>query len=203
MTVNARTRGLREAKFRRTQQTIVWACAELTIEDGFEAATIERIAGRSEVDPHTISLWFPVTGDILFAELHDRIEQLELQLGSADGGDIVDRLWAWVLAIGRAQGGFDEELERLRQRAIASDPGLRARQAQLTAPVHDLLARTVAHDVGADAQTVGPLVFAAAAMSFLDALRDNFAAGQPDRFEQAFAGMEMLRATYAALPRSH
>jgi len=65
--------GLRERKNRRTRRAIVQAAAELTIQGGYAAATIPRIAERADVAPRTVSSWFPAKDDILFDRVDDTI----------------------------------------------------------------------------------------------------------------------------------
>ena len=66
--------GLRERKNRRTRRAIVQATAELTIEGGYAAATIPRIAERADVAPRTVSTLVPGQGrhPVRPSRRHDR-----------------------------------------------------------------------------------------------------------------------------------
>ena len=59
------TIGLRERKNARTREAITRAALELTLELGFERATIAQIAERADVSPRTVHQWFRSKEEIL------------------------------------------------------------------------------------------------------------------------------------------
>ena len=189
--------GLRERKNRRTRRAIVQAAAELTIEDGYAAATIPRIAERADVAPRTVSTWFPAKDDILFDRIDDTIARASGHLRTGPG-DVVDRIESWIAdESGREQ--HDPEIARLREAAIAHDPELRARAHRHLDKVQAEIARAVARDIGASADDVGPQTFAGAAITFLITLRSIGLEGRGDAPTQLAVGMKFLRAGLAAI----
>ena len=189
--------GLRERKNRRTQRAIVQAAAELTIEGGYAAATIPRIAERADVAPRTIYAWFPAKEDILFDRVDDTIARAIEHLRNG-AGDVVDRIEAWLAdPTGREQR--DPEITRLRDAAIAHDPELRARAHQHLEQIQSEIAQAVARDIGVAAQDVRPQTFAGAAMAFLFTLRSIGLEGRGDGPAQMAIGVEFLRAGLAAI----
>lgn len=60
--------GPRERKRVRTRAAIRGATYALAEEEGYEAATVERIAGRAEVSPSTVPRHFPVKEDIVLTD---------------------------------------------------------------------------------------------------------------------------------------
>lgn len=191
--------GLRERKRQRTHDAIVRATAELTLEVGFAAATIPKIAERADVAPRTVSTRFPVKEDILLGDVPERLARTAAELRDGDG-DVVDRLERWMQAEG-AHVGADHELTRLRNRAILSDPDLRARESVHFEALGDLLAEAAGLEVGAPADAVGPQVFAAAALGFLVSVRNRFVEEEWQAGEIE-TGPAFLRAGLAALGRS-
>jgi AcrR family transcriptional regulator len=188
--------GLRERKNRRTQRAIVQAAADLTIEDGYAAATIPRIAERADVAPRTVSTWFPAKDDILLDRVDDIIARAAHHLRSGTG-DVVDRIQAWLAE----EAGLerpDPEITRLREAAIAHDPELRARAHRHYDALQSEFAAALARDIGADPLDVQPQAFAGAAMAFLFALRALALDGRADANHQMAGGLAMLRAALRA-----
>ncbi len=198
MSATTPTPGLRERKNRRTQETIVRATAELTLEESFAAATIPRIAERADVAPRTVSGWFPVKEDILFGPTRGQVARAVERLGEGDG-DVVDRLLSWF-AEEEKRLHEDHELGDLRFRAIIADPQLRARENQLLEPLAAAIAEAAGRQVGQSPETIGPQVLAAATMGFLYAVRTRELAGGSAPGERE-AGIALLRAGLAALER--
>ena len=138
--------GLRERKKERTRHAIVAATLELTLERGFEAATITLIAERADVSPRTVSLYFPSKDDIVLGSVDQDLGRLVSHLASGDG-DIVDRLRDWMLSEA-AVSAEEDELERLRSRVLQTDPYLRMRERRLLEAAEEAIAGAVAHDLG-------------------------------------------------------
>jgi AcrR family transcriptional regulator len=192
------TPGLRERKNLRTRQAIIRATAELTHEVGFAGATIPKIAERADVAPRTVSVWFPVKEDILFEDIGDQVARLEEQLREGEG-TVVDRIDRWLSDEGqRLQPAID--IHELRFRAILADPQLRARELQLLEPIRTAIARAVARDLEAPEGSMGPQVFAAAAMGFLMSMRTLNLAGAMTPGQRE-AGITFVRAGLASLRR--
>ena len=163
--------GLRERKSRRARAAVVRAAAELTLEEGFAAATIARIAERAEVAPRTIFTWFPSKEDILLGGSAPRLERGVRHLRGGTG-DLADRIGSWMNAeaVHESPEG-DDGLMLLVLRAISFDPDLRAREAQLFAPIREVFAEVAAVDLGVDPTDERAQIVASAAMATLDGLR--------------------------------
>jgi AcrR family transcriptional regulator len=189
--------GLRERKNRRTRRAIVQAAAELTLEGGYAAATIPRIAERADVAPRTVSTWFPAKDDILFSSIDDSVGRATQHLRTGRG-DVVDRIESWI-ADESDREQDDPEISRLREAAIAHDPELRARAHQHLERVQSEVAEAVARDIGVSAGDAGPQVFAGAVISFLLTLRSMTLEGRGDAPAQLGVGFAFLRAGLAAV----
>ncbi|MBB4664248.1 TetR/AcrR family transcriptional regulator [Conexibacter arvalis] len=195
--------GLRERKKARTRRAIVRAALELTLEQGFAAATIPQIAERADVAPRTVSLYFPHKEEIVFDAADAPIERLADRLSDGDG-DLVDRLSDWI-ADQAARIDEDDEIERLRHRAIATDPDLRMRDRLLMEAAEERIAAAVAAELGSRPDAVGPRVFATATLGILATLRSAFVAAGPDDGRAAAEltrGLAFLRGGLAALRES-
>jgi AcrR family transcriptional regulator len=190
--------GLRERKNRRTKLAIVQATAELTLAEGYAAATIPRIAERADVAPRTVSTWFPSKDDILFEGVDDQVARGVAYLQGEDG-DFVDRVLAWF-ADEESRDRPDRELSRLRRDAIEHDPELRARSRQLLESFQREVARVVARDTGTAVEDMGPQLVAGAAMAFLERLA-AMTIEEPTELgsAQVAAGIEFLRAGLASV----
>ena len=193
--------GLRERKNHRTQRAIVQAAAELTLESGYAFATIPRIAERADVAPRTVSTWFPAKDDILFGPVDGTIARATQHLRTGPG-DVVDRIEAWLTdEAGREE--HDPEITRLRDAAIAHDPGLRARGHQRLEKIQSEIAAAAARDTGAAAADVAPQTFAGAAMAFLFALRAIDHEARDHKAAQYAVGVEFLHAGLTAITPRH
>ncbi|GAA4360646.1 TetR/AcrR family transcriptional regulator [Angustibacter luteus] len=189
--------GLRERKNAQTRRAIVQSAAELTIEGGYAAATIPRIAERADVAPRTVSTWFPAKDDILFLGIDEAIARATWHLRQGPG-DVVDRIEAWIAdESGREQP--DPEIARLCDAAITHDAELRARTHQRLEQVQSEIAEAVARDLGVAAHDVGPQTFAGATVSLLFALRAIGLEAPDDGTAQLAVGFRFLRAGLGAL----
>lgn len=195
--------GLRERKNRRTRLAIVRATSELTIEEGYHAATISRIAERADVAPRTVSTWFPAKDDILFEGGDAQIERGIEHLRTGEG-DVVDRMLAWFSAAGEIAEP-DPEITRLRNDAIQHDPELRARYRQYFERIQVEFAHAAARDTGSSPDDIGPQLLAGAAMAFLEQLAAITASGGHSdglASEPITTGIEFLRAGLASISRT-
>ena len=188
--------GLRERKSLRTREAIVRAAAELTLEVGFAAATIPKIAERAEVAPRTVSGYFPIKEDILFESIADQVARMEEQLRSGEG-TVVDRIDRWLAAESRGLQP-NRELSFLRFRAILADPFLRARELELLEPLRNAVVRVVAQDLDVAEGSMAPQVFSAAMMGFLLTIRTQVQRGVMTPQERD-KGIAFLRAGLAAV----
>jgi AcrR family transcriptional regulator len=189
--------GLRERKKARTRDAIVRATLDLTLEQGFAESTISQIARRADVAPRTVSLYFPHKDDIVFGGSEAAIDRLVARL--LDGsGDLVDRLRSWVEDEGARVG--DDAIERLRQRAVSTDPDLRMRARLRMEVAEEKIAAAVAADLGEPADGIGPRAFATATLGVLVGIADIYAGeAEATAVAELDRGLAFLRGGLAAL----
>ncbi len=162
--------GLRERKKLRTRQTIARIALELFAEQGFHETTIREIADRAEVAPRTVSMYFPVKEELVFADHGALFDELESHLRERPPGETTaDALRAWITAI-LADDRMELDKTRCRRQVIESDHALRTYERGLTERAEQLIAGAVAVDLGLPADDLVPRMVGAATMAALDAL---------------------------------
>jgi len=162
--------GLRERKKLRTRQTIARVALELFAEKGFHETTIREIADAADVAPRTVSLYFPVKEELVFADHGALFDELEGRLRDRPAGETAaEALRAWIMEV-----LSDERIEldktRCRRRLVDSDHALRTFERGLTERAEQLIAGAVAVDLGLPADDLVPRMVGAATMAALDAL---------------------------------
>jgi AcrR family transcriptional regulator len=185
--------GLRSSRNRRTREAIVRAAAQLTLDVGYAAATIDRIAELAGVSPRTVFGWFATKEAILLGPLPRQVERLTAHLASAEG-DPVMRIEAWLREEGQLMDS-QGDLPRLRYRAISHDQQLRAREQELFSAARSAIVAAAAVDLGMDPSGAVPQTFAGAVMGMLQAFRDQAvteAAGPSER--EIASALAFLRA---------
>ncbi|SEC61442.1 transcriptional regulator, TetR family [Streptomyces sp. TLI_105] len=157
---------LRERKKAKTRAAIRKATYRLAAEQGWDAATTERIAEAAEVSPSTVVRYFPAREDILLTAEND--EELEARLRARPAGeDPLASLRAVVLEAVRTALDEEPEETRLRARLMVEIPAVRARLTETTAVTGRRLARAIADRTGRDADDLEVRVFTAAALGAL------------------------------------
>ncbi|WP_093874326.1 TetR family transcriptional regulator [Streptomyces sp. TLI_105] len=161
-----RAMSLRERKKAKTRAAIRKATYRLAAEQGWDAATTERIAEAAEVSPSTVVRYFPAREDILLTAEND--EELEARLRARPAGeDPLASLRAVVLEAVRTALDEEPEETRLRARLMVEIPAVRARLTETTAVTGRRLARAIADRTGRDADDLEVRVFTAAALGAL------------------------------------
>lgn len=190
----------RERKSLRTRREIVRAAAELVGEEGYERATIARIADRADLATRTVTTRFPSKEEIFFEGIEQAVERAEQHL-AAGAGDVVDRFQAWIdeLTALAESAPEDPEIRLLRSRAIAHDPDLRAMLVHHFNRAHDAIARAVATDTAQAPDAVGPQMIAAAAISMISVVERLAAEDSGDALPELQRGFRVLRGALAAL----
>ncbi|WP_137993651.1 TetR/AcrR family transcriptional regulator [Streptomyces vilmorinianum] len=157
---------LRERKKLRTRAAIRQATYRLIAEQGYEAATVDRIAEAAEVSPSTVVRYFPVKEDILLTDEADALMEARLRARPA-GEEPLESLRAVVLdAVTAALADAPEET-LLRARLVAEIPAVRARLTETTAESGRLLAHAIAERTGRAADDLEVRVFTAAVLGAL------------------------------------
>jgi AcrR family transcriptional regulator len=190
----------RERKSLRTRRQIVRAASDLVLEDGYERATITRIAERADLATRTVTTRFPSKEQIFFEGVEEAVARAEQHL-SAGTGDVIDRLRAWIDDEGSRteQDPEDPEMRLLRSRAIARDPDLRALLVQHFNRAHDAIARAVSADTGQAADAAGPQMVAAAAIAMLEVVERLAAERSEAARDELEAGFRVLGGAMSAL----
>jgi len=187
----------RERKAQRTRREIVRAASELVLEEGYERATIARIADRADLATRTVTTRFHSKEEIFFEGVPEALDRVESLLDSSDG-DVVDRLRLWIGEMSRQQKD-DLELRSLRSRAIAHDPYLRTLFAQHFDRAFDAVARKVATDTGESPEDAGPQMIAASAIAMFRVVERLASEGDEEAGVALERGFEVLRGALTAL----
>ncbi|MEU5218820.1 TetR family transcriptional regulator [Streptomyces sp. NPDC020807] len=157
---------LRERKKLKTRAAIRKAAYRLAAEEGWEAATTDRIAEEADVSPSTVVRYFPVREDIVLTDENDDVLEARL-LARPAGEEPLESLRAVVLeAVGTALDQEPEET-RLRARLMVEIPSVRARFTETTAETGRRLARALADRTGRDADDLEVRIFTAAVLGAL------------------------------------
>ena len=113
---------------------------------------------------------------------------------------MTDRLRAWIDELSsRPDVDEDLELKRLRSRAVAVDPDLRALAHQHLNRAHVAIAAAVAADTGLAPDDAGPQMLAAAAIAMFDVVQRLAVDDKPAAAREFALGFEVLRAALASV----
>lgn len=157
---------LRERKKTKTRAAIRKATYRLAAEEGWDAATTDRIAAAAEVSPSTVVRYFPVREDIVLTDENDALMEARLRARPA-GEEPLASLRAVVLEAVRTALDREPEETRLRARLMVEVPSVRARLTETTAETGRRLARALADRSGRDADDLEVRIFTAAALGAL------------------------------------
>ncbi|UGS38584.1 TetR/AcrR family transcriptional regulator [Capillimicrobium parvum] len=184
--------GLRERKKLRTRETIARVALELFTEQGFHETTIREIADRAEVAPRTVSMYFPVKEELVFADHGALFDELEQRLHERPLGETTaDALRAWITAV-LADDRMELDKTRCRRQVVESDHALRTYERGLTERAEQLIAGAVAVDLGLPADDLVPRMVGAATMAALDALGHDAGDGTIPPAEYRRRGLELV-----------
>jgi AcrR family transcriptional regulator len=191
--------GLRERKNLRTREAIERAAYELTLEQGYERTTVAEIAERADVAPRTVFTRYPTKDTIIFGRSDASAARLTVAITTHDGA-LVDRLAVFIRdSIDAYQNAL--ELEKLRVRAILSDPFLRRTLRGQLEAAEDTIAQQLATELGVPPTSAGVRVFAAGVSGLFMAMLDS-CIQDPDHHDSLAiieAGLPVLRAALDAL----
>jgi AcrR family transcriptional regulator len=200
-----KTTGLRERKNERTRLAIERAAIELTLERGFEHTTVDQIAERADVAPRTVFGRYQTKDAIVF--------------GDAEGDERGVRFQAWldgpVESLVERLGEFirtstdKSDLERLRLKAMLSDPYLRQGLRGRLDIAEGLIGGRIAQQLNLPAEDAGPRVLAAAVSGLFLTMAEK-GVQDPDGFDPLHdctrgltvisAGLDALRASVTPEP---
>jgi AcrR family transcriptional regulator len=193
--------GLRERKNARTRIAIERAAAELALELGFEHTTVDQIAARADVSPRTVYGRYPTKDAIIYGDGRKAPRFHEWLDGPAD--TLVERLGDFIHA--RTDQTVDDTgLERLRLRAMVTDPYLRQGLRGRLDKAESLIAGRLAEQLGLPLDDAGPRLFAAAVSGLFLAMAEQ-AVQDPETFDplrDCARGLTFLSAGLRALRAS-
>jgi AcrR family transcriptional regulator len=171
--------GLRERKRRQTRRTIERVALELFARQGFQATTIPQIAEAADVSPRTVSAYFPRKEDLAFPDPEEEFRSLETRLRDRRPGETAARaLGDWIRSLLEEEGERAAE-RQLRRRVIRADEALSAYEHRYTMRAQGLIASAIADDLGLSPDALEPRMAAAATVTVLEVLGDDFNAVMP------------------------
>ncbi|WP_066366775.1 acyl-CoA-like ligand-binding transcription factor [Herbidospora mongoliensis] len=160
--------GLRERKKAETRQAVHQAALRLTVEQGFDAVTVEAIADAANISRRTFSNYFAAKEDAVLYGEEQRIQDLVEHIRRRPPGE---RAWPALCAAAAELYREQEDSDRewaMRTRLARRHPALLARQLANQAILEQEIAVEVASREGLDDRALRPRVMATA---FLAALR--------------------------------
>jgi AcrR family transcriptional regulator len=183
--------GLRERKKQQTRQKIAQVALQLFAERGYDHTTLAEIAETADVSPRTIFAYFESKEDILFCDEPVMFERLRDTLEQRPAGaTTVDALREFVSSFDK----FDEQT-RLRKRIIGANEGLRLSERARSAAMEELVAASIAQDLGdVGPDDVRPRLIAASVTAAFSAVRDRLqdGPGEPISHEEALAILDQV-----------
>jgi AcrR family transcriptional regulator len=159
--------GLRERKKQQTRERISETARALFIERGFEAVTIDEIAGAAEVSRMTVFNYFPAKEDLVYWRLENFEDKMLAAVRARRRGESIPAAFARFVLTHRLLGQRDSaETDSLMAltRTIAASPALLARESQIFERYAAALAELIAAETAADEHDVAPWVAANALM---------------------------------------
>jgi AcrR family transcriptional regulator len=166
--------GLRERKKAQTRQTIQDAAFALFSERGFQATTVADIAAGADIAPRTFFAYFPSKEAVVFADLDDVFDELEMALRERpEGESTFEVLRAWTHDSIGSGGPEGDARAGVRHRLVCDNESIAAFERHVLGRFEKLIAAAVAIDLG-DAETdLRPRLVAAAAVAALTAMRPD------------------------------
>ncbi|TFC30462.1 TetR/AcrR family transcriptional regulator [Cryobacterium sp. MDB1-18-2] len=141
--------GLRERKRARTSEVIHIAAAELALERGLDAATIEMISDRAGVSTRTFFNYFPTKEDAVLG-IDEVAVSAELDRVRGCDEDVFLALFDLITALFEATGGGIKS--DLKRDVIRKYPQLMTRQMVRVAELEDRLSAIIAGWLTKDAR---------------------------------------------------
>ena len=161
----------RQRRKEKARAEVARVTVRLFAEKGYEATTVEEIAGAADMSPSTFHRYFRGKDDVLFFDLPDRLEELEAIMA-----DPSEDLWTTVkdAVLGFAEGFYDEEPEfaLARVRLWHAEPALHARYLTICQGWEDSIAAAFASargntpDTDLEARLMGAAVLSAFKAAF-------------------------------------
>jgi AcrR family transcriptional regulator len=181
--------GLRERKKQQTREKIAHVALKLFAERGYDHTTLAEIAEAADVSPRTIFAYFESKEDILFCD--ERASQLRLEQildQRPPGTTTVDALREYLSGFGQP----DEEA-LLRKRILRENEALRLAGRARDAWVEQLIARSIARDLGdVGPDDLRPVLIAASVTAAFNTVRDRLVQKGPTEQMTHEEGLQIL-----------
>jgi AcrR family transcriptional regulator len=199
LVISALVMGHRERKKEQTRRAIEDAALRLFAERGFSATTISDIAAAADIAPRTFFAYFPSKEDVVFAHFDDYTASLQQRLDErAPDETTFDALRSWIGDLIDATDPDEAERGAIRKQLTCDNEGLEAHERHLMSRFEALIAASVARDLGAEPDDLGPRLVAAAAIAALTSLeppepKDHAAPPSPEELavlDEAFAFLQ-------------
>jgi AcrR family transcriptional regulator len=192
---SAPVEGLRERHRKRTAADLEEAALALFCEKGFDAVTIDDIAGAADVSRRTFFRYFGSKEDVILSDHPKRLDELQAALDRRPADE--PALTALRHAILSLAGSFEEQREHMlrRFRLVTTTPALEARslclQRNWETSVTAMLAERMGVDPGKDLR---PGVVAATTMAAMRIATVNWLAngGKGDLPAIVAASLDLL-----------
>jgi AcrR family transcriptional regulator len=184
--------GLRERKKQQTRERIARTALELFDRDGFAETTIPAIAEAADVSPRTVSSYFPAKEDLVFPEAAETFGELGVRLRERGADETTaDALRAW-LGEQLPRWADKEPQIRAQRRVVDSDPGLQAYEQRIRYEAENMIAVSIADDLGASPDELEPRMAAAATFAIFGVFGDHKHAGDDGVHDRAEEGLQLL-----------
>lgn len=161
--------GLRERNRRERRRRLEDVALELFERQGFEATTIEQIAGGAGLAPRTFFSYFATKDDLVLADYGDRLRRI---LGELDLRPDTEGPWEALRASFAAVAtDYETEADAIRRRftIMATSPSVAARSLQLQAGWEATLAARLRDRLASGPEDPLPHLLAATALAVMRA----------------------------------
>jgi AcrR family transcriptional regulator len=164
--------GLRERKKEQTRRSIEEAAFRLFDDRGYAATTVADIAEAADIAPRTFFSYFPSKEAVVFGDFDEVFGTLEARMRDrAEGENAFEALREWIgELIQRGAEKDDADREWLRHCLVRDNDALAAYERHIMGRFEQLIAESVAVDLGAEPGDLQPKLIAAAAVAALMAL---------------------------------
>ncbi len=130
--------GLRELKKQRTRRAIASAALRLFTERGYEETTISDIAAAADVSPRTFFSYFPSKEDVVFAEMDERIAEVNVRMAEpAEGETPLETFRRVAVDLLQAMAADDGDYSAIQVSLVRERPSLQARALKRMSDAED------------------------------------------------------------------
>ncbi|WP_162144843.1 TetR/AcrR family transcriptional regulator [Arthrobacter castelli] len=141
LTTDTASLPLRERKRAETWTTIHQVAADLTLDRGLQAVTVEAIAEQANISSRTFFNYFSGKEDAILGLQEPKIDE-EVRDGFALTGDLLSRVSTLLMTVGQSTFGGDNATSR-RFEVLERYPELVQRRLSYISKVEDLVAELV------------------------------------------------------------